>query len=59
MKINQAMRTKTGEWEFIQQTPLNNPLVLVFGDRMLLEDEGIYDEIRKLYPEGEIVFGST
>lgn len=59
MKINQAMRTKTGEWEFIQETPLNNPLVLVFGDRMLLEDEGIYDEIRKLYPEGEIVFGST
>lgn len=59
MKINQAMRSKTGEWEFIQQTPLNNPLVLVFGDRMLLEDEGIYDEIRKLYPEGEIVFGST
>ena len=59
MKINQAMRSKTGEWEFIQQTPLNNPLVLVFGDRMLLEDEGVYDEIRKLYPEGEIVFGST
>lgn len=59
MKINQAMRTKTGEWEFIQQTPLNNPLVLVFGDRMLLEEEGIYDEIRKLYPEGDIVFGST
>jgi len=59
MKINQAMRTKSGSWEFMQDTPLNNPLVLVFGDRMLLEDQGIYEEIRGLYPEGEIVFGST
>lgn len=59
MKINQAMRTKSGSWEFMQDTPLNNPLVLVFGDRMLLEDQGIYEEIRGFYPEGEIVFGST
>ena len=59
MKINQAMRTKDGEWNFIQQIPLKNPLILVFGDRMLLEDQGIYEEIRGLYPEGEIVFGST
>ena len=59
MKINQAMRTKDGEWNFIQKAPLNNPLVLVFGDRMLLENQGIYEEIRTLYPEGEIVFGST
>ena len=59
MKINQAMRAKSGSWEFMQDTPLNNPLVLVFGDRMLLEDQGIYEEIRGLYPEGEIVFGST
>ena len=59
MKINQAMRTKSGSWQFMQDTPLNNPLVLVFGDRMLLEDQGIYEEIRGFYPEGEIVFGST
>lgn len=59
MKINQAKRVKNGEWQFQQSEALVKPLVLVFGDRFLLECETIYDEIRSMYPDGELVFGST
>jgi len=59
MKINQARREKDGNWEFLQSGKLNKPLVLVFGDRFILESESIYDEVRELYPDGELVFGST
>ena len=59
MKINQAKRTKTGEWVFHQTIDLVKPLVLVFADRFILESEAIYEEIRGMYPDGELVFGST
>lgn len=59
MKINQARREKDGNWEFLQSGKLNKPLVLVFGDRFILESESIYDEVREIYPDGELVFGST
>ncbi|MBT8186878.1 MAG: FIST C-terminal domain-containing protein [Croceitalea sp.] len=59
MKINQGKRLKNGEWEFKQSQKLTKPLVLVFGDRFLLEADTIYEEIRELYPDGELVFGST
>ncbi|MEM1259882.1 MAG: FIST N-terminal domain-containing protein [Bacteroidota bacterium] len=59
MKINQARREKNGTWEFNQKSKLKRPLVFVFGDRFILESDGIYDEIRELFPDGELVFGST
>lgn len=59
MKINQAKRTKTGQWEFNQKVDLVKPLVLVFADRFILESEAIYEEIREMFPDGELVFGST
>ncbi|SNZ01261.1 FIST signal transduction protein [Flagellimonas pacifica] len=59
MKVNQAKRLKGGEWELIKDQPLKEPLVLIFGDRYLLESEKIYDEVRELYPDGHLVFGST
>lgn len=59
MKINQARREKNGNWEFNQDEKLTKPLVFIFGDRFILESEGIYEEIRELYPDGELVFGST
>ncbi|TXN37215.1 histidine kinase [Flagellimonas hymeniacidonis] len=59
MKINQAKRFKGGAWEFSQEQPLKEPLVLVFGDRYLLENKDIFDEVKNLYPDGHIVFGST
>ncbi len=59
MKINQAQRTKNGEWVKNQSEVLINPLVLIFADRFILESDGIYEEIRDMYPDGELVFGST
>ncbi|WP_422350051.1 FIST signal transduction protein [Flagellimonas sp.] len=59
MKVNQAKKLKGGTWEFTQNQPLKEPLVLVFGDRFLLESKDVYQEIRDLYPDGHLVFGST
>lgn len=59
MKINQARRTQEGKWEFLESQPLSKPLVFVFGDRFVLESDTIYNEIRELYPDGDLVFGST
>jgi len=60
MKIEQGVKEKDGKWEFMDsRKALKHPLVLVFGNRYALESEGIYQEIKSLYPDGEIVFGST
>ena len=60
MKTVQLKRHKTNSWEYLtENTTLIKPLVLVLGNRCLLESDTIYDEIRSLYPDGHIVFGST
>lgn len=59
MKINQAKRLKGGSWEFSENQPLKEPLVLIFGDRYLLESKDLLNEVRELYPEGHLIFGST
>ena len=59
MKIEQSRRTEDGIWEYNVVNELKNPLVFVFGDRMLLEDPGVYEEIKDFYPDGHIIFGST
>ncbi len=60
MKIVQDIRIK-GE-QFLNTEAfkkLKNPLVLVFGNRYMLEEDNIYAEIKKIVPTGHIVFGST
>lgn len=61
MKTVQLKRSKDEkDWQYIgEPVTLVKPLVLVFGNRFILEEEGIYDEIRGLFPDGEIVFGSS
>ncbi len=60
MKVQQAVKKEGEAWEFFPESKnLNKPLVLVFGNRYLLEDKNLYQEVRNYYPEGEIVFGST
>lgn len=60
MKTVQVQRKKAGNWEYIgRQQSLNKPLVLVFGNRFLLEDAAIYREVKELFPEGELIFGSS
>lgn len=61
MRIQQFQKKKGGQWETDQSNvdTLKKPLVLVFGNRYLLEDPTLIDEIRTMYPDGEIVMGSS
>jgi len=60
MKIEQGVKEKNRNWEFLNsRQDLSQPIVLVFGNRYALESESIYQEIRDLYPNGHIVFGTT
>lgn len=60
MKIVQAKKTKETDWVFkSEKIALQNPLVLVFGDRFLLEEDSCYNDVRALFPNGHIVMGST
>lgn len=60
MRIIQASKIGNQNWKYFQdKIILKNPLVLVFGNRFLLEKEEIINEIRKEFPYEHIVFGST
>lgn len=60
MKTVQLKKTTTSNWEYLsKKIPLQNPLVLVFGNRFMLESETILAEVTSLFPNGEFVFGST
>lgn len=60
MKTQQLSRIAKGDWEYLgDKTPLEKPLVLIFGNRYLLEDKDVYDEVRGLFPDGHLVFGSS
>lgn len=60
MKTVQLRKRPNLEWEFVTpKKELKNPLVLVFGNRILLEDENIYNDVKALFPDGHFVFGST
>jgi hypothetical protein len=60
MKIIQASKNGGGDWHYLQQkTKLKNPLVLVFGNRYLLEDEAVINNVREEFSYEHIVFGST
>ncbi|WP_417353402.1 FIST signal transduction protein [Flavobacterium alkalisoli] len=59
MKTVQAYK-KDNSWIYLtDMQALNNPLVLVFGNRYLLEDTTVIDDIRKEFPYEHLVFGST
>lgn len=60
MKTLQLKRSQGAEWEYLsEKKDLKNPLVLVFGSKLLLDNEFVYEEIKALFPDGHIVFGST
>ncbi|WP_158976698.1 FIST signal transduction protein [Cellulophaga sp. L1A9] len=60
MKTIQVVKHKGKEWEFkSEKKDLKNPLVLVFGNRFLLESATIYAEVKAIFPDGNLVFGST
>jgi hypothetical protein len=60
MKIIQALKNGNENWRYLQKkVQLNNPLVLVFGNRYLLEDENSIMEIKKEFSYENLVFAST
>jgi hypothetical protein len=60
MKIIQASKLKNQDWNYLQEKSiLKKPLVLVFANRFLLENEEVINNIRKEFPYDHIVFGST
>jgi hypothetical protein len=60
MRIIQASKIGNQNWKYFQEkTELKNPLVLVFGNRLLLEDAEVIKNIRQEFPYEHIVFGST
>lgn len=60
MKAVQALYTRARGWNYItEKQQLQNPLVLVFANRLLLDDAGILEELRKEFAYPEIVYVST
>ncbi|MEH6680476.1 MAG: FIST N-terminal domain-containing protein [Sediminicola sp.] len=60
MKILQAIKLSSSNFEFTSdKIDLKNPLVLVFGNRYMLQEEKLFKEVRKMFPDGHLVFGST
>lgn len=60
MKSVQLVKYKGKNWQYLSpKQELEQPLVLVFGNRYMLEDPGIYQEIKQLFPGGHIVFASS
>ena len=60
MKTVQLVKHKNKNWEYvIKKITLIEPLVLVFGNRLMLEDDSIYEEIKEMFPGGHIIFGSA
>jgi len=60
MKTVQLKKIKNKKLEYLsEQILLIKPLVLVFGNRYMLEETDIYNEIREEFKDGHFVFGST
>ena len=60
MKIVQAIKKLNEPFVFNEKRiSLREPLVLVFGNRYMLESEHIFDEVKDLFPYANIVFGTT
>ncbi|MBU2938169.1 FIST C-terminal domain-containing protein [Lacinutrix sp. C3R15] len=60
MKTVQLVKHKNKDWEYvIKKQELKEPLVLVFGNRYMLEAKDVYKDIKQLFPDGHIVFASS
>ena len=60
MKTVQIVKRKDQDWKYLSENiELKRPLVIIFGNRFLLEDDSVYDELRLKFPDGHLVFGST
>ncbi len=59
MKTVQVVKKKGEDWHYLsEQITLKSPLVLVFGNRYLLETD-IHHEVSALFPDAHTVYAST
>lgn len=61
MKIVQASKTIGSSWQYKggHKEHLNNPLILIFAERKLLQDPEILENIREEFPYRNLIFGSS
>ena len=60
MKTVQLKKVANKNFEYLsEKLTLKEPLVLVFGNRFMLQEKNIVKEVRELFKDGHIVFGST
>ncbi|KGO87359.1 histidine kinase [Flavobacterium rivuli WB 3.3-2 = DSM 21788] len=60
MKVVQAYKKKNSDWHYLaEKTLLTNPLVLVFANRLMLEDVSILNSVRHEFAYEHIVYAST
>lgn len=60
MKIIQAYKSENQDWHYYhEKSTLTNPLVLIFGNRYLLEKPEVIADIRKEFPYEHLLFGSS
>lgn len=60
MKTVQLKKEASGDFQYLsEKQDLKEPLVLVFGNRILLQNDTIYEDVKSIFPDGHIVFGST
>jgi hypothetical protein len=60
MKTVQLKKTENNKFKYLtEELILKEPLVLVFGNRFMLQEKNIFNEVREIFKDGHIVFGST
>lgn len=60
MKTVQLKKYKESNWDYLSpKQRLSTPLVLVLGNRYMLEHDTVFEDVKTLFPDGHIVFGST
>jgi len=60
MKIVQLQRKLEEDWTYLSSNMvLKEPLVLILGNRFLLESDLLFGEIQNIFPDGHLVFGSS
>lgn len=60
MKAVQAYFTEKDGWMYLtDKQQLTKPLVIVFGDRFLLENESVLKSLKQEFPYQDMVYGST
>ena len=60
MKTVQLVKHKNKNWEYVTKNKeIKEPLVLVFGNRFMLEEPTVYAEVKQFFPDGHIVFASS